>query len=244
MFSSPAKVKHKSSKHPTLKSYFLFATGTGILAAFALCAFGGAEASELRNIAAKPDRTVQTAATAALPSFSALVDRVAPAVVSIRVKANPMAIAAHEEDDEDQQSEKERPFGAAPPQGFFGPKGFPPHMPFGPKTPFGPQGPHDREKGAGPVEPIQGQGSGFFITSDGYIVTNNHVVEGAIKVQVVRDTGDILEAKVVGTDPGTDLALLKVEGGTRFQLSRWVTRKRRSATGLSRSAILSVLKER
>ena len=216
MFSSPAKVKHKSSKHPTLKSYFLFATGTGILAAFALCAFGGAEASELRNTAAKPDRTVQTAATAALPSFSALVDRVAPAVVSIRVKANPMAIAAHEEDDEDQQSEKERPFGAAPPQGFFGPKGFPPHMPFGPKTPFGPQGPHDRDKGAGPVEPIQGQGSGFFITSDGYIVTNNHVVEGAIKVQVVRDTGDILEAKVVGTDPGTDLALLKVEGGDSF----------------------------
>ena len=212
MFGSPAKVKDKSSRHPALKSHFLCAS---ILAAFALSASVGAEASELRHAAIKPGRAVEAAETAALPSFAALVDHVAPAVVSIRVKANAMAIAAHEEDGGDQQPEKDSPFGVSPPQRNFGPRGFPPNAPFGPQTP-GPKGPRDNEKSAGPVEPVQGQGSGFFITSDGYIVTNNHVVEGAIKVQVVRDNGDILEAKVIGADPGTDLALLKVDGEDSF----------------------------
>ena len=220
MFGSPAKVKDNHSKHP--RSLSLFATSTSILAAFALSTFAGAEASELRNAATKPAQTVEIAETAALPSFSALVERVAPAVVSVRVKANSMAIAAHEEEAEDQQSEKDGPFDIAPSHRFSGPKGFPPHMPFGrqppfgPQAPFGPQGPQDREKGAESMQPVQGQGSGFFISSDGYIVTNNHVVEGAIKVEVVRDNGDILEAKIVGTDPGIDLALLKVDGGGPF----------------------------
>ncbi len=212
MFGSPAKVKDKCSKHSALNSHFLCAS---ILAALVLSASIGAEASELRQAAIKSGRAVEAAETAALPSFSALVDRVAPAVVSIRVKANPTAIAAHGEDGDDQQPEKESPFGASPPQRYFGPRGFPPNAPFGPQAP-GPKGPRDNDKSAGPVEPVQGQGSGFFVTSDGFIVTNNHVVEGAIKVQVVRDNGDILEAKVIGTDPGTDLALLKVDGEDLF----------------------------
>jgi serine protease Do len=53
-------------------------------------------------------------------------------------------------------------------------------------------------------------GSGFFISSDGYIVTNNHVVEHSRIVQVTTDDGRTLDAKVIGTDPKTDLALLKV----------------------------------
>ncbi|HWJ18235.1 MAG TPA: Do family serine endopeptidase [Geobacterales bacterium] len=211
MFGSPAKVKR--SKHP--KSLSLFAASIGILAAFAPSAFAGAGASELRNAATTPARAVEIAQTAALPSFSALVERIAPAVVSVHVKANPMAIAAHDEEGEDQQSEKDGPFDIAPSQ-RSGPKGFPPHTPFGHQPPSGPQARQDREKGADSVQPVQGQGSGFFISSDGYIVTNNHVVEGAIKVEVVRDDGDILEAKVVGTDPGMDLALLKVDGGGSF----------------------------
>ena len=112
MFSSPAKVKDNRSKHST--SLSLFAASTGILAAFALSAFAGAEASELRNAATKPAPAVEIAETAALPSFSALVERVAPAVVSVRVKANPMAIAAHEEEGEDQQSHNDGPFDIAP----------------------------------------------------------------------------------------------------------------------------------
>ncbi|HET7847866.1 MAG TPA: Do family serine endopeptidase [Pseudolabrys sp.] len=60
---------------------------------------------------------------------------------------------------------------------------------------------------------ITGQGSGFFITDDGYAVTNNHVVEKAESVQVTTDDGKIHKAKVIGTDPRTDLALIKVDGG-------------------------------
>jgi len=60
---------------------------------------------------------------------------------------------------------------------------------------------------------ITGQGSGFFITPDGYAVTNNHVVEKAESVQVTTDDGKIHKAKVIGTDPRTDLALIKVDGG-------------------------------
>ena len=53
-------------------------------------------------------------------------------------------------------------------------------------------------------------GSGFFISEDGYIVTNNHVVEGATEIEIVLDSGESLEATIVGTDPQTDLAVLKV----------------------------------
>ena len=60
---------------------------------------------------------------------------------------------------------------------------------------------------------ILGQGSGFFISADGYAVTNNHVVEKAESVKVTTDDGKSHTAKVIGTDPRTDLALIKVEGG-------------------------------
>jgi serine protease Do len=61
---------------------------------------------------------------------------------------------------------------------------------------------------------IMGQGSGFFISADGYAVTNNHVVEHADSVKVITDDGKTHTAKVIGTDPRTDLALIKVEGGS------------------------------
>src|SRR6185312_4552765 len=75
---------------------------------------------------------------------------------------------------------------------------------------FGQQGmPNTHRRGGR----IMGQGSGFVITPDGYAVTNNHVVEKAESVQVTTDDGKIHKAKVIGTDPRTDLALIKVEGG-------------------------------
>jgi serine protease Do len=61
-----------------------------------------------------------------------------------------------------------------------------------------------------------GQGSGFFISEDGYAVTNNHVVDKADSVEVTTDDGKTHTAKVIGTDPRTDLALIKVDGGTSF----------------------------
>src|SRR5581483_10892357 len=57
------------------------------------------------------------------------------------------------------------------------------------------------------------QGSGFLISADGYAVTNNHVVEKATTVEVTTDDGKTHTAKVIGTDPRTDLALIKIDGG-------------------------------
>jgi serine protease Do len=63
---------------------------------------------------------------------------------------------------------------------------------------------------------VTGEGSGFFISSDGYAVTNYHVVDHAKSVQIKADDGTQYTAKVVGTDPKTDLALIKVDAGKNF----------------------------
>jgi serine protease Do len=67
-----------------------------------------------------------------------------------------------------------------------------------------------------PHRMVTGVGSGFFISADGYAVTNNHVVDHAKSVQVTTDDGTIYTAKVVGTDPTTDMALIKVDGKNDF----------------------------
>jgi S1-C subfamily serine protease/Na+-translocating ferredoxin:NAD+ oxidoreductase RnfD subunit len=63
---------------------------------------------------------------------------------------------------------------------------------------------------------VTGQGSGFFISADGYAVTNNHVVDKAAIVEITTDDGKTYTAKVIGTDPRTDVALLKAEGRSDF----------------------------
>ncbi len=82
-------------------------------------------------------------------------------------------------------------------------------MPYGEGTPdSGPRMPHNRS--------VTGQGSGFFITADGYAVTNNHVVDKAQTVEITTDDGKTYSAKVIGSDPRTDIALIKVEGRDDF----------------------------
>ncbi|BCB20561.1 hypothetical protein OCUBac02_34550 [Bosea sp. ANAM02] len=124
----------------------------------------------------------------ALPSFADLVDKVKPAVVSVRVKAQ-VASAGDEQSLDDIPPQLRR---------FF----------------------RERGEGAMPSRPqprqTMSQGSGFFVSQDGYVVTNNHVVENAVEVQLVTDTGKTLDAKVVGTDPRTDLALLKVKDAGNY----------------------------
>lgn len=56
------------------------------------------------------------------------------------------------------------------------------------------------------------KGSGFFISEDGYIVTNYHVIENGCKIQVLLQNGQKVKAELIGSDPGTDLAVIKIEG--------------------------------
>ncbi|WP_040410133.1 Do family serine endopeptidase [Asticcacaulis sp. AC402] len=72
----------------------------------------------------------------------------------------------------------------------------------------------------GREQEVRGAGSGFFISADGYVVTNNHVVEGASEIIVKLTNDKELKATVIGRDPATDLAVLKVEGKD-FPFVRW-----------------------
>jgi Do/DeqQ family serine protease len=69
----------------------------------------------------------------------------------------------------------------------------------------------DRGQGGGSGPMPMSSGSGVIISPDGYIVTNNHVIEGATKVDISLDNNKRYEATIIGTDPTTDLALLKIE---------------------------------
>ena len=122
--------------------------------------------------------------------FADIVAKVKPAVISVRVKIDKPAGVSLNEDD--------APFPpGSPMERFF-------HR-FG--MPNGGEG-----NGNGGHHMVTGQGSGFFITADGYAVTNNHVVQDAENVQVTTDDGKSYSAKVIGTDSRTDLALIKVDG--------------------------------
>jgi serine protease Do len=127
--------------------------------------------------------------------FADIVEKVKPAVISVRVKLDAGARTSS----------------------------------FDGASPFAPNSPMERffrrfglPDGATPDEPrprnrlVTGQGSGFFISADGYAVTNNHVVDKAEMVEVTTDDGKTYSAKVIGTDSRTDIALIKVEGRSDF----------------------------
>jgi serine protease Do len=133
-------------------------------------------------------------------SFADIFDRVSPAVVSINVTSRVDARALH---------------------GIPGFENFPFDL-----QPRGGQGGGDDEEGGATPQPggraergqpklptQQSAGSGFFISPDGYIVTNNHVVENAETIKVVLKDETELDATVVGRDEASDLAVIKVKGG-------------------------------
>lgn len=86
--------------------------------------------------------------------------------------------------------------------------------------------------GNGAPREQQGSGSGVIIRPDGYIVTNNHVVSGATKIEVTLNNNKTYEAKIIGTDPATDVALIKVDAeglptvpfgdSDKLRLGEWV----------------------
>jgi Do/DeqQ family serine protease len=84
---------------------------------------------------------------------------------------------------------------------------FPEGFPFGDL--FGQRAPRGRQM---PAPMQRGLGSGVIVTNDGYILTNNHVVEDATKIQVEMSDRRVIEAKLIGADPPSDLAVIKIEG--------------------------------
>ncbi len=171
-----------------------------LLGAVALAALAGV-AAETSIAPVSADTTTQATtvqAPAGPASFADVVDRVKPAVVSVKVKLSD----ADQVDDDDSDSA--------------------PTMPDIPKNSpfyhffrhFGmPEGNNNGEGDHAPRHHFsQAQGSGFFISADGYIVTNDHVVDHATEVTITTADGKSMPAKVIGVDTKTDLALLKAQG--------------------------------
>ena len=175
------------------KSHARIASRKRVLLAAAALIAAGAVGATLGNgvpfAVAEPQQTIQMPQGNAPISFADLVQKVSPAVVSINVKGeNKVA----ENDEMPVPGMPDIPEDS-PLYDFF--KQFKKGMPNS-----GPQRP----------APSLAQGSGFFISPDGYVVTNNHVVEDADEITVTMDNGDKYPAKLVGSDPRTDVALVKV----------------------------------
>ena len=136
--------------------------------------------------------------------FADVVEKVKPAVVSVRVKVDATAKMMSMNDND--EASPMQP--GAPLEKFFeqfGGRGMPNGFPQGKRA-------------------VTGEGSGFFISADGYAVTNNHVVDHAKTVQITMDDGSTYDAKVVGSDPKTDLALIKVDANKSFPFVKFADR--------------------
>jgi len=143
------------------------------------------------------------------PSFADVVSAVSPAVVSVRVQSETQTASDN--------SNFSFNFGG---QGF---EDLPDDHPLkrffrdfgGPQFRGGPDGDRSERNGPRRLRPTS-QGSGFFISEDGYLVTNNHVIADGAAYTVVLDDGTELDAKLIGSDSRTDLAVLKVDANREF----------------------------
>ncbi len=139
-------------------------------------------------VQAQSPSTANSAPLVALPDFSALVERTTPAVVSIEASSDRSGDKGQQSASPGSEEEQMQEFFRR----FFGQP-----MPGQP----GPQGPRGGTS----------FGSGFIISSDGYVLTNHHVIEGMNKLVVHLADRRQLPAKLVGSDPSTDVAVLKIE---------------------------------
>lgn len=134
------------------------------------------------------------------PDFADMVERVLPAVVHVSVESRQYGVDNRRD--------------GMPGQDRFGP--------FERFNPFDMPGmPEGRPDGRDAPRAIMGSGSGFIIDPAGYVVTNNHVIDGAEVVQITLADGGVYEASLVGTDPSTDIAVLKIEGEDTFPYVEW-----------------------
>jgi len=140
--------------------------------------------------------------TVTMPDFSGIVEKADPAVVNIRTTAT-VPVRRPGTDGQD-------PYDLF--RFFFGPDFQPPGMP-GQRAPREKAPKDDNKEQKAPEERTvpRGVGSGFFISADGYVLTNNHVVTDATDIFVTTTDGREFKAKVIGTDDRTDVALLKID---------------------------------
>ena len=157
----------------------------GSVAGLAIAILAAGPGSHL-NIPLAGTPAIAAEAAAQPAGFADLVAKVKPAVISVRVKINEASTGL------DQQKELPFPPGS-PMEKFF--------------RQFGMPGNGQAQK----PRIVTGEGSGFFISADGYAVTNYHVVDHASSVKITTDDGKNYDAKVIGTDEKTDLALIKVD---------------------------------
>ncbi len=185
----------KSQKVSRIRTRVLLGTAA---AALIVGGFAGETVLGSRSPAYADAVRVQSAAPQ-LPNFADLVDKVKPAVVSVRVKAEVSDVS-----DEDGGNGGGNGFSMPSPGQF--PPGSPMERFFKQfqDQQGGPGGKPQKHKAIG-------LGSGFFISEDGYVVTNNHVVDGSSDFTVTDSAGKEYTARLIGTDPKTDLALLKVD---------------------------------
>ena len=144
-------------------------------------------------------------------SFADVVERVKGSVVSIHVSGRTAATVAQR----NTQPRRNQPQDRAPGFPFDGIPGLPDDHPF---NEFFRNLPRDGQGGPAQPQPSMAQGSGFVISEDGYVVTNNHVIANASRIQLSFDNeSPRLDAELIGTDPRTDIALLKIKSeGRKF----------------------------
>ncbi|MGC2780514.1 MAG: Do family serine endopeptidase [Bradyrhizobium sp.] len=190
---------------PGLFSARKFALMASVVAGLGVAAYGLSPSGAPVDLFASPAhaQVANEVSKVARPvGFADIVERVKPSVISVKVNIQ-------EKVAKDDSSDEDTPFQpGSPMERFFrrfGENGMP-GMPGG--------------RGGRGGRAVTGQGSGFFISADGFAVTNNHVVDGANKVEVTTDDGKTYSAKVIGTDQRTDLALIKVEGSSNFPFAK------------------------
>ncbi|MBS0248090.1 MAG: Do family serine endopeptidase [Proteobacteria bacterium] len=191
MSATPAPQSPKKSRVLSVRRIALLATTVAGLGAAAFVAAPEFNMPLHYPAAQAQNLTEQARKLPAPVGFADIVEKVKPAVISVRVKVDGGPATTGLGTDMEN----------VPPglREFFRRFGMPDGMP--------------GQRGRG-HNIITGQGSGFFISADGYAVTNNHVVEKAESVEVKTDDGKTYKAKVIGTDPRTDLALIKVDGAS------------------------------